>query len=292
MFQFDSAEALVLLAQKSKLKISEVVVKQQIEEQGRTAEELYDRMKKLLYVMKDSVKEGLDPDIRSNSKLSGGDSYKLAEFSKTKKSLFSGVVSNALTMAMAVSECNACMGKIVASPTAGSSGIVPACVLSMLGSGEVSEKEAVMSLFCASGFGMIIASKASIAGASGGCQAECGTAAAMAAAALCEMRGASPSVCSNAAAFAIESFLGLICDPVAGLVEIPCIKRNVSCTAVAFSSAQMALAGIELHIPTDEVISAMKEVGDTMPVCYKETAAGGLAATPTAKKIQKEIFKD
>ena len=177
------------------------------------------------------------------------------------------------------------MGRIVAAPTAGSCGILPAAVLTMEKDRGCSEKDCIMSLFTASAVGMIIANNASLAGAEGGCQAECGSAAAMAAAAITELAGGTPEMAGHAVAIALKNILGLVCDPVAGLVEIPCIKRNASGVAGAFVAAELALAGIESAIPADEVIWAMKKVGDAMSPAVKETAEGGLAATPLEKNF-------
>ena len=182
------------------------------------------------------------------------------------------------------------MGKIVAAPTAGSCGILPACIISMVESGKCDESKAIMSLFTAGAFGMVIAQKASVAGAEGGCQAECGSASAMAAACLVELAGGTPEQAAHACAMAIKNQLGLVCDPVAGLVEIPCIKRNVSGTVIAFSSAEMALAGIESKIPADECIMAMKQVGASLPCSLRETSQGGLAITPTGLKLKEQVF--
>ena len=199
-------------------------------------------------------------------------------------------LNHAMARAIAVSEYNAAMGKIVASPTAGSCGILPGTVVSMLEEGRCDEHAAVMALFTAGAIGMVIAHNASIAGAQGGCQAECGSASAMAAAALVELSGGTPWQAAHACAMAIKNQLGLVCDPVAGLVEIPCIKRNVSGIAIAFTSAEMALAGIESKIPVDECVLAMRQVGDMLPCSLKETSQAGLAATPTGLRLKKQVF--
>ena len=199
-------------------------------------------------------------------------------------------LSRAISRALAVAGCNASMGRIVAAPTAGSCGILPGCLVSLWEDQGFDQKDIVMSMFTAGAFGMVIAGRASIAGAQGGCQAECGSAAAMAAAALVELMGGTPSQCADACAIAIANQLGLVCDPVAGLVEIPCIKRNVSGLVIAFSSADLALAGIEAKIPVDECLDAMRRVGDALPDSLKETAKGGLAATPTGLRMQKKVF--
>ena len=182
------------------------------------------------------------------------------------------------------------MGRIVAAPTAGSCGILPAALITMQEEKGCSDHDCVMALFTASAVGMVIANNASLAGAQGGCQAECGSAAAMAAAAIVELAGGTPKMAEHAIAIAIKNILGLVCDPVAGLVEIPCIKRNVSGVSIAFTAAEMALAGIESKIPVDECIQAMKSVGDSMCSALKETALGGLAMTPTGIQYAKRIY--
>lgn len=196
----------------------------------------------------------------------------------------------ALAKAVAVAEWNAAMGRIVAAPTAGSCGILPAAVLGAEEALGLAEEPCVMALFCAAGVGLVIAHNACLAGAQGGCQAECGSAAALASAALVELCGGTPAMALSAVALTLKSMLGLVCDPVAGLVEIPCIKRNATATAMAFACAEMALAGVESAIPADEVVAAMKRVGDSMPAALKETAEGGLAATPTAQALFERVF--
>ena len=199
-------------------------------------------------------------------------------------------MTKAMSMALAVAGYNASMGKIVATPTAGSCGIMPGCLVSLYDEGRATKKDIVMSMFTSGAFGIVIAKNASIAGAQGGCQAECGSASGMAAAALVELMGGTPQQCADACAIAIANQLGLVCDPVAGLVEIPCIKRNVSGVMIAFSSADMALAGIKAYIPVDECISAMRNVGDALIPALKETALGGLAQTPTGKLLREKVF--
>ncbi len=221
--------------------------------------------------------------------LSGGDAAKMNMHARNQ-SVFGEFFERAMARTLAVSEYNAAMGRIVAAPTAGSCGILPGVVVSMLEEGRCSEQAAVLSLFTAGAFGMVIAALASVSGAQGGCQAECGAASAMAAAALVELRGGTPRQAAHACAMAIKSQLGLVCDPVAGLVEIPCIKRNVSGLAIACTSAEMALAGIESKIPADECISAMREVGNALPCALRETAQGGLAVTPTGLRLKEEVF--
>ena len=242
-----------------------------------------------LVVMRDAVRAGMDPELRSTSGLTGGDAAKMVRYAE-QGGITGAFLNRAMARAIAVSEYNAAMGKVVAAPTAGSCGILPGTVVSMLEEGLCDERAAVMALFTAGAIGMVIAQQASIAGAQGGCQAECGSASAMAAAALVELCGGTPAQSVHACAMAIKNQLGLVCDPVAGLVEIPCIKRNVSGIAIAFTAAEMALAGIESKIPADECIQAMRAVGDSMPCALKETAQGGLATTPTGIELKRRVF--
>ena len=289
MFEYKSISELVNAASSAGRTISEVVLADQAEQLCISPDALFERMDARLSVMEDSVKAGMNPALRSTSGLTGGDASRMWDHAASG-GICGGFTNRAMARALAVSENNAAMGKIVAAPTAGSCGILPGAVVSMLDEGRCSRKAAVMALFTAGAFGMVIAQNASIAGAEGGCQAECGSAAAMAAAALVELMGGTPQQCAHACAMAIKNQLGLVCDPVAGLVEIPCIKRNVSGVAIAFSSAEMALAGIESKIPADECIGAMREVGCSIPSALRETAKGGLAATPTGERLREQVF--
>ena len=290
MLKYESIAELVSEAEKQGIRISEMVMKDQAEAMETTELETFEKMELDFQVMVNSVQAGLQKDQRSMSGLTGGEGYKMKSYAAEKGGLCGSFLGGAIARALAVAGCNASMGRIVAAPTAGSCGILPGCLVSLLEERGIPEKEIVMSMFTAGAFGIVIARKASIAGAQGGCQAECGSAAAMAAAALTELMGGTPSQCADACAIAIANQLGLVCDPVAGLVEIPCIKRNVSGLVIAFSSADLALAGIEAKIPADECLDAMRSVGDTMPEALKETAKGGLAATPTGIRIQKQVF--
>ncbi len=289
MFEYKSISELVNAASSAGRTISEVVLADQAEQLCISPDALFERMDARLSVMEDSVKAGMNPALRSTSGLTGGDTSRMWDHAASG-GICGGFTNRAMARALAVSENNAAMGKIVAAPTAGSCGILPGAVVSMLDEGRCSREAAVMALFTAGAFGMVIAQNASIAGAEGGCQAECGSAAAMAAAALVELMGGTPQQCAHACAMAIKNQLGLVCDPVAGLVEIPCIKRNVSGVAIAFSSAEMALAGIESKIPADECIGAMREVGCSIPSALRETAKGGLAATPTGERLREQVF--
>lgn len=290
MFKYESIDELVQAAEGAGKKISEVVLKDQAESLEATELELYEKMELDYVVMKESVEAGLKKDLRSMSGLTGGEGYLMREYAGSGRSLSGDFLAGAMARALAVAGCNASMGKIVAAPTAGSCGILPGCLVTLEEDRGVPVRDIVMSMFTAGAFGMVIAKKASIAGADGGCQAECGSASAMAAAAMTEIMGGTPSQCADALAIAIASQMGLVCDPVAGLVEIPCIKRNASGVMLSFSSADMALAGVAARIPADECLDAMREVGDAMSPSLKETACGGLAATPTGMKLKEKVF--
>lgn len=289
MLQYESIQELLTAAHNAGLPLSRLVLADQAQQTGRTERDLYDEMARRLSVMRQAVKDGSDPNLRSTSGLTGGDAAKLFARSKTG-SMTGSFLCSAMARATAVAELNAAMGKIVAAPTAGSCGILPGTLLTLLEESALPDERGVMALFTSAAFGMVIAHKASVAGAQGGCQAECGSAAAMAAAALVEMMGGTPEQSAHACAMALKNQLGLVCDPVAGLVEIPCIKRNVAGVAIAFSSAEMALAGIESKIPADEVIDAMRQVGDALPCALRETAQGGLAVTPTGERLRHQVF--
>ena len=289
-FNYSSVASIVAAAEKSGLPISAIVLRQQAEQMEQTEESVYEHMRKNYQVMTECIDPGCNKDLKSTSGLTGGSAYKMRRISENGKSLTGSFLSGALYRALAVSELNAAMGRIVAAPTAGSCGILPAALLTMQAEKQIPERDCVMSLFTASAVGMVIANNASLAGAQGGCQAECGSAAAMAAAAIVELAGGTPKMAEHAIAIAIKNILGLVCDPVAGLVEIPCIKRNASGVAGAFVAAELALAGIESAIPADEVIWTMKKVGDAMSSTLKETAEGGLAATPTGRRLHEQVF--
>lgn len=250
----------------------------QAQETGKTVADVQTLMTSHLHAMQEAVKAGLDPQIRSVSGLSGGKAAKLLSRLNSGVSLCGSLLGKAETYALATAECNACMGKIVAAPTAGACGILPGSILALMEDRGLSEAQAVEALFVAAAIGQSIATQASISGAEGGCQAECGSAAAMAAGALCFLCGGSPAQCIDAAAFALMNLLGLVCDPAGGLVEVPCIYRNVGSCGVAFTAADMALSGITCPIEPDEVILAMKEVGDALPASLRETGEGGCAA--------------
>jgi L-serine dehydratase len=289
MLKYESVSELVAEAEKRNIKISELVLEDQAKSMEKEPLELYEKMEISFQVMKDSINEGMKKDQKSMSGLTGGEGYLMNEYAATG-GISGNFMTKAMARALAVAGCNASMGRIVAAPTAGSCGILPGCLVSLYEDRGFEEKDVVMAMFTAGAIGMVIAEKSSVAGAQGGCQAECGSASAMAAAALVEVMGGTPSQCADACAMAISNQMGLVCDPVGGLVEIPCIKRNVSGLAIAFSSADMALAGIRANIPADECIDAMREVGDALPASLKETAGGGLATTPTGRKLRDKVF--
>ena len=242
------------------------------------------QMLNALNVMKEAIAAGLDKDLRSNSGMSGGNAY-LMKAAIDGGRVADNVFTRATAYALATSETNACMGKIVAAPTAGASGVLPAVLIAAAEIDNIGDEKVVDALFLAGDIGMRIAKIASLSGAECGCQAECGSAAAMAAAALVFLLDGTPEQSDNAAALALKALLGLVCDPVAGLVEIPCVKRNANCASVAITSAYMSIAGIQSVIPFDEVVLAMKQIGQSMPPELRETALGGCAATHTGKWI-------
>jgi L-serine dehydratase len=290
MLEYHSIARIVKTAEECGKKISEIVIEDQAETMGLPRQTLYEQMRRNLEVMRRSAEKGADPATRSASGLSGGDGARMICYAREKAPLAGRFCAGAIARALSIQECNASMGKIVAAPTAGSCGILPAAVLTMMEERAVDERAAVMAFFTAGAFGMVITTQASIAGAEGGCQAECGSAAAITAAAIVEMSGGPPAAAADAAAIAMKNQLGLVCDPVAGLVEVPCVKRNAGSVMIAIAAADMALAGIKSVIPVDEVISAMREVGESLPASLRETGAGGLAATATGMALKRKIF--
>ena len=251
------------------------------EEGGLPEVDLVDRMGRELTVMEAAVADGLTDTTRSRSGLTGGDAARVADSAAVTGSL----LSDALARALAVGETNARMGRIVAAPTAGASGVLPGVLLVLAQSRGSTRDELVRALFAAGAVGAVIAARATLSGAFGGCQAEIGAASAMAAAAGAELCGADPEACGHAAAIALQGQLGLVCDPVGGLVELPCVMRNATGAAVALAAIELALAGVRFPIPFDEVVGAMGQVGRSLPPELRETALGGLAATPTGRDL-------
>lgn len=272
------------------ISIGEFTLKQEMEESGLSYEEVYGRMVENLRVMEFSTTKGVGEKVISVSGLIGGDAYRMGKYLEKGQSVSGRVMIKAMSYALSCSEVNASMGKIVACPTAGACGILPAVVMTMKEEHNVEEKDLVMGLFASAGVGAIIAQNATISGAEGGCQAECGSAAAMAAAAVVEMMGGTPEMCLNAGAIVFKNTLGLVCDPIAGLVEVPCAKRNAAGAVSAITAADMTLAGVVSRIPFDDTVAAMYSIGKAMPETLRETGIGGLAGTKTGKKLKKEIF--
>lgn len=269
--------------------VAELMIETEIELTGRTRDEILTLMSRNLTVMKAAIVDGLT-ESKSVSGLTGGDAAKLDHYMKSGNTLADNSILSAARNAMAVNELNAKMGLVCATPTAGSAGCLPAVIGVAIDKLNLSEDQQLDFLFTAGAFGLVIANNASISGAEGGCQAEVGSAAAMSAAAITMAAGGSPFQASQAICFVIKNMLGLICDPVAGLVEVPCVKRNAMGASYALVAADMALAGIESKIPVDEVIDAMYQVGSALPTAFRETAEGGLAATPTGRRLAQEIF--
>lgn len=290
MVQFRSIAELLALAAQSGKKISELIWQFETERSQRSVQEVWDDMLRNLRVMREAVENGLTHGEKSASGLVGGDAQRLHNRLENNGQVSNTTVVKAAAYALAVSEINACMGRIVACPTAGSCGIVPGALLAAAEMLSSDEDSLVRALFTSAGIGIVIAEQASIAGAEGGCQAECGSAAAMAAGAIVELAGGNPQQISEALTLALKNSLGLVCDPVAGLVEVPCVKRNAFYAAHALLAAEMALAGIKSVIPADEVIDAMYRIGRALPRELRETSKGGLAQTPTALGIEKKLY--
>ena len=289
MIKYDSLKEIIELAENKNVSISDIVLEDQIKELDISKEKLIKRMKDTYSSMIDSVVQGME-DKKSNSGLSGFDAKKMDRNLISNFVPGSELIFDITKRAIAVGEKNAFMGKIVACPTAGASGIIPGVFISVQEKMNLDNIDMVKILFTTGAIGMVISNLSSVSGAKGGCKAECGSAAAMAAGALVELMGGNPKMVGNAVALVLKSTMGLVCDPIAGLVEVPCIKRNGNISAMVISSANMALSNIESIIPVDEVIIAMKNVGDMMDSRLKETSLGGLANTKTRKKLTKDIF--
>ncbi|MBB6446762.1 L-serine ammonia-lyase, iron-sulfur-dependent, subunit alpha [Bacillus benzoevorans] len=287
---FTSLKELIEMAEQKNTTISEIMIRTEEVQTGLSRETLIEQMSQQLTVMEEAVRKGTVSSVMSRTGLTGGDGHRLYEYGKNKTSFVNPVTLNTAANALAVSEVNAAMGRIVATPTAGSAGILPAVLVHALDSGRFSREQIVQSIFTASALGLVVANKASISGAAGGCQAEIGSATAMAAGTLVELGGGTPTQVGHAVGIAMKNSLGLVCDPVAGLVEIPCIIRNGLHAITAEAAADMALAGIVSIIPPDEVIQVMHEVGQAMPESLRETGIGGLAGTPTGQKLKVQIL--
>lgn len=290
MIEIQSMKELIEACEREQKTIGEMMLMMEVEKSGRDRETIISMMEERLIKMKEAVESGIKDASIAPSGISGGDAVKMYDYVHQGKSLSGNYISNAMSFSLATSESNARMGVIVATPTAGAAGILPGVLFSLHKNDGTPYKDLVMGLFTASMLGLVIANRSFISGAAGGCQAEVGSATAMAAGTIVELKGGTPQQAVNATAIAMKSLLGLVCDPVGGLVEVPCIKRNVIGTSIAFSAADMSLAGIESRIPCDEVIEAMYKVGKDMPRTLRETALGGLAMTETGKQVKEQLF--
>ena len=285
-----SGEELLKICEKEKISLSEYAIRFEMEDRNLTREQVFEKMAKNLNVMREGANEGREKKIYSVSGLIGGDGYKINKYLRQGKTLTGDVTVRAMAMALSSSEVNAAMGRIVACPTAGSCGILPAVILSAGEKLGKTDEELIDALFASAAVGMIIGMNATLSGAEGGCQAECGSAAAMGAAAVVEMMGGTPKMSLNAAAIVLKNILGLVCDPVAGLVEIPCAKRNAAGAISALCTADMVMAGVESKIPFDDTVSAMYKIGKSLPASLRETAMGGVAVTKAGLELRKKVF--
>ena len=284
---YNKAKEIKDLCIKTGKEIWQIALDKDFENTGIEEADLLELMHETLEVMRDSAYKGLDQAVYSMSKITGGSAVKVNKFAED--SVSGKTITRAMAMALSVSEVNASMGRIVAAPTAGASGILPAALFTMQEKYGYDDDKLVKGLIVAGVIGEIIAQNASISGAEGGCQAECGSAAAMGAAAICYLRDYDIDTIFASAAFAIKNILGLVCDPVLGLVEYPCNLRNASGVVNAIISADLAMSGLPCLIPLDETIDSMRQVGNSLPEALRETALGGLAATPTAEKLGEEM---
>ncbi|HEI8156870.1 TPA: L-serine ammonia-lyase, iron-sulfur-dependent, subunit alpha [Staphylococcus aureus] len=288
---FDSIRETIDYAVENNMSFADIMVKEEMELSGKSRDEVRAQMKQNLDVMRDAVIKGMTGDgVESVTGYTGHDAAKLRDYNETHHALSGYEMIDAVKGAIATNEVNAAMGIICATPTAGSSGTIPGALFKLEKTHDLTEEQMIDFLFTSALFGRVVANNASVAGATGGCQAEVGSASAMAAAAAVAIFGGSPEASGHAMALAISNLLGLVCDPVAGLVEIPCVMRNAIGSGNALISADLALAGIESRIPVDEVIEAMDKVGRNLPASLRETGLGGLAGTPTGEAIKRKIF--
>ncbi|HDP6018776.1 TPA: L-serine ammonia-lyase, iron-sulfur-dependent, subunit alpha [Staphylococcus aureus] len=288
---FDSIRETIDYAVENNMSFADIMVKEEMELSSKSRDEVRAQMKQNLDVMRDAVIKGTTGDgVESVTGYTGHDAAKLRDYNETHHALSGYEMIDAVKGAIATNEVNAAMGIICATPTAGSSGTIPGALFKLEKTHDLTEEQMIDFLFTSALFGRVVANNASVAGATGGCQAEVGSASAMAAAAAVAIFGGSPEASGHAMALAISNLLGLVCDPVAGLVEIPCVMRNAIGSGNALISADLALAGIESRIPVDEVIEAMDKVGRNLPASLRETGLGGLAGTPTGEAIKRKIF--
>lgn len=288
MIEYHSIQNILDLCKEQDKKIWEVVLQADMDESGASGEQVFEKMR-FMYRAMQEADQSYEANLKSQSGMVGGDGEKMRQYNATGKNLCSEYSSLAMEKALKMGESNACMKRIVAAPTAGACGVMPAVLVTYYKEYEASEETMIQAMYVAAGIGQVIASRASLAGASGGCQAEIGSASGMAAAAICSVRGGSKEQMGHACAMALKNLMGLVCDPVAGLVEVPCVKRNVGGAVNALAAADMALAGIASHIPVDQVIDAMGEVGMKMDVSLRETSMGGVATSPKGLEIAERL---
>ena len=284
---FNKLSEIVKISEERKVPFWRIIIEDDMRDRNVSFEDSYAKMERMLDAMIEADKS-YSPQLRSNSGLSGGDGAKLEKFRKQENRLIGTFLTMVMEKAVKMGESNACMKRIVAAPTAGSCGVIPAVLLTYLEQKNPPKEKIIQSLYVAAGIGQVIAATASISGAEGGCQAEIGSASAMAAGAVTFLEDGTTAQITTSVALAMKNMLGLTCDPVAGLVEVPCIKRNVSGAVNAIIASQMAIAGIESAIPADEVIESMGRIGQLLPACLRETSQEGLAVTPTALKVNKK----
>jgi len=285
---FSKISEIITISESSKMPFWKIILQDDMHERNVSEAESFSRMEKMLDAMIEADKK-YSPELRSASRLSGGDGAKLEAFRKQENRLIGTFLTMVMEKAVKMGESNACMRRIVAAPTAGSCGVIPAVLLTYLEERKPEKQKVVEALFVAAGIGQVIATTASISGAEGGCQAEIGSASSMAAGAITYLEGGTNQQIADAAALSMKNMLGLTCDPVAGLVEVPCIKRNVSGAVNAIIASQMAIAGIKSAIPVDEVYESMERIGSLLPSCLRETSQEGLAVTQTAIKITENL---
>ena len=286
MYSYNTLKELEELSNKEKIEVWKIIQKSDMEENERTEEKSFDKMKIMYEAMKEADKN-YDGNLKSASKRAGGDGEKLHKYNKENKNICGEFIGLVMEKAIKMGESNACMKRIVAAPTAGACGVLPAVLISYQEHFNIEDEIMIKAMYVAAGIGKVIATNAFIAGAAGGCQAEIGSASAMAAGALAFLQGGKVREIINAAALALKNMLGLTCDPVAGLVEVPCIKRNSYGAVNAVTSTQLAMAEIESAIEPDDVIDSMRRIGNSMSPCLKETSTGGLAVTESAKNYLK-----
>ena len=287
---YHSCKQLLEMAEAQDVPIHEIVIEYEMKNSDATRDEIIENMRQRYGIMYTSAEKALDQALPTEGSLISGIASTQYLYAQSGDTLCGRFINNVMARALSCSEVNASMGKICAMPTAGSCGIVPAVLISVGEEYNKTEEDVISALITASGLGTIVVENATVAGSEGGCQAECGVAAAMAAAGAVELKGGTPAMIMEAFSLALINIMGLVCDPIAGLVQIPCAQRNASQAVNALLSADLALGGMKLPIPTDEVIDAMYKVGKLLPVQLRETAMGGIAATDSAKAITERIY--